>query len=76
MFNILLLLKNIFLVFTLGKNDKKHSDDLIKSIFSCGPIPIKFGQWYAMRSSIKNQYLQDKLLNTLENCPAHSLSHH
>lgn len=75
MYNILLLLKNIFVVFTLRKNGKKNSDNLIKSIFSCGPIPIKFGQWYAMRSSIKNQYLQDKLLNTLENCPTHSLNY-
>ena len=58
--------------------DHKLSSALVKSMFNCGAVPIKFGQWYAMRydMSMKNNgSLCKELIHTLENCPEHSFEY-
>jgi len=61
-----------------NKINNKLSNTLVKSMFNCGAVPIKFGQWYAMRydmSSKNNGSLCKELIQTLENCPEHSLEY-
>lgn len=60
------------------KVNHKLSKTLVKSMFNCGAVPIKFGQWYAMRydmSNKNNDNLCKELIHTLENCPEHTIEY-
>lgn len=56
----------------------KLAENVVQAIFNCGAVTIKFGQWYAMRYDISKKHSEPickYLMNTLENCPIHSIEY-
>ena len=69
----------ILIRINVAKNiDDTLSSKLVKCVFGCGPVTIKFAQWYATRYDINSptpQHLCKVLQKTFENCPEHKFSY-